>query len=108
MPSVNATYKVIIATMANDRIQEHYEFLARVSESAANALLSTLLKDLASLQKMPLRNPVYDRPYVPVLKYRYMISGKRYRIVYQVVDDTVFVDDIQDSRQSDDKNLIGQ
>jgi hypothetical protein len=35
-----------------------------------------------------------------------MISGKRYRIVYQIVGETVFVDDIQDCRQGDDKNSL--
>lgn len=96
-------YKVIVAPAANDRMSEHFEFLARVSESAAHKLLDGLADDIGSLQKMPFRNPVYDRPYVPPMKYRYMVSNKRYRIVYQIVNDTVFVDDIQDCRQSEDQ-----
>jgi mRNA-degrading endonuclease RelE of RelBE toxin-antitoxin system len=35
-----------------------------------------------------------------------MLSGKRYRIVYQIADDTIYVDDVQDCRQDDDKNLV--
>jgi len=35
-----------------------------------------------------------------------MISAERYRIVYQVDGNFVFVDDIQDCRQADDKNII--
>lgn len=101
-------YKIIIAPQVNDRMAEHFEFLARVSENAAERLLDTLMDDIRSLSHMPMRNPVYARPYVPPLKYRYMISGKRYRTVYQVVEDTVFVDDIQDCRQSDDKSLIAE
>jgi len=99
-------YKVIIAPAANDRMAEYFEFLARVSESAANRLLDGLVDDIESLQKIPFRNPLYDRPYVPPLKYRYMVSNKRYRIVYQIVGDTVFVDDIQDCRQSEEKDLL--
>ena len=106
MASEEIIYKVIVAPAANDRMAEHFEFLARVSESAANKLLDGLVDDIESLQKMPFRNPIYDRPYVPPLKYRYMVSNKRYRIVYQIVNDTVFVDDIQDCRQNGDKDLL--
>ena len=106
MASEEIIYNVIVAPAANDRMAEHFEFLARVSESAANRLLDGLVSDIGSLKKMPFRNPVYDRPYVQPLKYRYMISNKRYRIVYQIVNDTVFVDDIQDCRQNDDKDLL--
>jgi len=99
-------YQFIVSPDANDRMAAHFEFLARVSENAADRLLDGLMKDIRSLAKMPLRNPVYDRPYVQPLKYRYMVSNKRYRIVYQIAGDIVFVDDIQDCRQDDDKNLI--
>lgn len=98
-------YKVIIAPTANDRMAEHFEFLARISENAAYKLLDSLVSDINSLQKMPFRNPCYNRPFVPTLKYRYMMSSSRYRIIYQIVGDTVFVDDIQDCRQDNDKNL---
>jgi len=103
---VNEIYKVVIAPAASDRMAEHFEFLARVSEEAANNLLEKLIDDINSLQTLPFRNPVFDRPFVTPQKYRYMLSNKRYRIVYQVMDDTVFVDDIQDCRQDNDKNLV--
>ena len=72
MTENKTVYKVIISPFANNRILEHFEFLARVSESAASKLLYRLTDDIKSLQKMPFRNPAYDRPYVPLLKYRYM------------------------------------
>ena len=99
-------YHVIIAQAVNNRMAEHFEFLARVSENAANRLLENLLKDIHSLETTPYRNPIYERPYLPQGKYRYMISRKRYHIVYQINDEYVFVDDIQDSRQDDDKSLL--
>lgn len=106
MTSEDVTYNVIVAPAANDRMEEHFKFLARVSESAANKFLEGLIDDIRSLQKMPFRNPVYNNPYVPPLKYRYQLSNNRYRIVYQVVNDSVFVDDIQDCRQNDNKGLL--
>lgn len=102
MESEEMTYRVVIAPTANDRMAEHFEFLARVNKNAAYRLLDEFADALESLKSMPFRNPLYDRPYVPALKYRYLMSHKRYRIIYQVVDDTVFVDDIQDCRQDED------
>jgi len=106
MDSVDKEYTVIIDPAVNDRMYDHFEFLARVSESAAEKLLDNLVIDMSSLERMPYRNPVFYRPYLKLGKYRYMVSCERYLIVYQVVDDTVFVDDIQDSRQADDKSLL--
>jgi len=101
-------YHVIIDPAVNDRMYEHFEFLARVSVPAAEKLLDSLVTDMNSLSIMPYRNPVYDRPYIERGKYRYMISADRYRIVYQITDNTVYVDDIQDCRQSDINSLLYQ
>lgn len=106
MESNDKTYHVYVDPAANDRMAEHMEFLARVSEDAANRLLDELMKGIRSLAKMPFRNPVYDRPYLSPGKYRYLIVGRRYRIVYQIDGDTVFVDDIQDCRQDNDKSIL--
>ena len=108
MNSVDKEYTVIIDPAVNDRMYDHFEFLARVSESAAEKLLDSLVADMHSLEHMPYRNPVFNRPYLKCGKYRYMVSCEKYLIVYQVVDDAVFVDDIQDSRQADDKSLLYQ
>lgn len=98
-------FTVIIDPAANDRMFEHFEFLARVSQAAAERLLDELISDIRSLEYMPYRNPVYARSYLPIGKYRYMMSCRRYRIVYQIEGTTVFVDDIQDCRQADDSGL---
>ncbi len=101
-----SVYSVEISPAANDKMNEHFEFLARVSEAAAAKLLAKLMADMRSLNQMPYRNPIYVRPYIPVGKYRYMLSGDRYRIVYQIQDRTVFVEDVQDCRQSDKKSIL--
>jgi len=61
-------YLVIIAYDANDRMYEHFEFLARISVNAANRLLDGLLKDIRNLRTDPFRYPVYNRPYLSVGK----------------------------------------
>jgi len=103
---IDFEYQVIIDPSANDRMNEHFEFLARVSQTAAYNPLDGLLTDIHSLEKMPYRNPIYDRPYLLKGKYRYMISCDRYRIVYQTEEPLVLVDDIQDCRQSDMGNIL--
>jgi hypothetical protein len=101
MKNEKERYLIAIAPAANDRMADHFEFLARVSDTAAKRLLDHLLKDIRSLEWLPYRNPTYDRPYLPSGKYRYLLSAKRYRIIYQIVGNAVFVDDIQDCRHDD-------
>ena len=99
-------YGVLVSPAANERMYDHFLFLAQVSERAARNLLAQLIKGIKSLENMPQRNPFFDRPYLEQGKYRYMLSYRRYRIVYQIIKDCVFVEDIQDCRQDDDKNLL--
>jgi len=106
MNSEDKIFKVIVDPAANDRMYDHFEFLAQVSETAAERLLDGLVSDMRSLERMPYRNPVYNRPYLKSGKYRYMMSCERYRIVYQIEDNTVYIEDVQDCRQSDTKSLL--
>ena len=99
-------HHVFVSPSANDRMYDHFRFLARVSEKASRSHLTQLIKDIKSLEYMPQRNPHFDRPYLEQGKYRYMLSYRRCRIVYQVIRDNVFIEDIQDCRQDDDKNLL--
>jgi mRNA-degrading endonuclease RelE of RelBE toxin-antitoxin system len=99
-------YRVLVSPAVNDRMYNHFLFLAQVSEPAAHNLLTRLIKDIQSLEYMPQGNPYFDRPYLEQGKYRYKLSYRRYRIVYQIIKNCVFVDDIQDCRQDDGKNLV--
>jgi hypothetical protein len=106
MYEVDKEYTVVVDPAVNDRMYDHFEFLARVSESAAERLLDNLVEDMYSLEHLPYRNPIFNRPYLKSGKYRYMVSCERYHIIYQIVNDIVFIDDIQDSRQADNKSLF--
>jgi plasmid stabilization system protein ParE len=94
-------YSVDIAPGARDRINDHVEFLARVSESAAERLHTVLLADIASLSENPECNTWFERPYVPSKKYRWALSAKRYRIIYHIDGFQVRIDDVQDCREDD-------
>lgn len=99
-------YKVVISPGAYDRMYEHFDFLAQVNEAAADRLLQKLLKDLRSLEVSVDAGMPYERPYTPAGRYRYLLSAKRYRIVFMVEGNKVFVDDIQDCREDDDKSIL--
>ena len=101
-------YKVFVSPSANDRMRDHFLFLAQVSEKAANDLLNQLVKDIQSLEFMPQGNPYLDRPYLEERKYRYKLSYRRYRIVYQIINENIFIEDIQDCRQDDEKSLLNK
>jgi mRNA-degrading endonuclease RelE of RelBE toxin-antitoxin system len=99
-------YRIEISPAANDKMYDHFKFLARVSPSAAYRLRDTIIGEIQSLDYMPYRYPEFNRAGLPTGKYRYRVIEKRYRIVYQVVDNVVYVDDIQDCRQDDDTHVV--
>lgn len=99
-------YQVIVAPGAYDRMYEQFDFLAQVNKAAAERLLQKMLKDLRSLEHSVAAGMPYERPYTPVGKYRYLLCAKRYRIVFMVEGSKVFVDDIQDCREDDDKSIL--
>lgn len=106
MSGRGGTFTVKVAPAANDRMRDHFDFLARVSEAAAIQLVDELVSDIRSLERSPFRCPCFERAGIKKGKYRFLISAKRYRVVYQISGDTVFVDDIQDCRQDSDKNSV--
>jgi hypothetical protein len=99
-------YSVSIAPEVYERMYQHVFFLAKVSVEASEQLLTRLLEDIRSLALFPERHPFYDRPFVKPGLYRSMISGKKWRILYQVEGRMVYVDDIEDCRQDDGESLL--
>lgn len=51
------------------------------------------------MEEFPERNPWLSDPYIPAGKYRKLLMGKRYLLIYQVKGDTVYVDYVVDCRQ---------
>jgi plasmid stabilization system protein ParE len=95
-------YQVTILPSANDRMYDHFFFLANVNIKAAEHLLSTLAQDMQSLERMPQRGSLYKHAHALCGEYRYILSAYRYRIVYLILDDCVYIEDIQDCRQNND------
>jgi hypothetical protein len=92
-------YKVIISERAIDMMTAHIRFLAQVSEEAAIRLKTEFIKQARSLENLPERGSWITNIYLPANKYRKLKVENRYLIIYQVKDDSVFVDYMVDCRR---------
>ena len=92
-------YKVIVADAARRQIEEAVLFLRQESPEAAQALRVRLIEALRSLSSFPGRYPFFNEPYIPANRYHKMIVQEYYLILYQIKDQTVFVDYVLDCRR---------
>lgn len=92
------TYKVIISDKAKTMLGAHIRFMAQVNKSAAAAKKQELIAAIRSLSQMPQRFPFFMETYITPNKYHKMFVEKWYLVLYQIQDDTVYVDYILDCR----------
>ncbi len=97
--STEREYRVVVSSRARQMMVSHAAFLARVSPEAAVRLADEFEEAVGSLSRMPHRCPWFNGPYIPKNVYRVLILQKRYLILYQVQEDTVYVDYAADGRQ---------
>ena len=89
-------YKVIVSDKAKRM------FIAQVNKKAAVAKKKELMAAMRSLEYMPQRFPFFDEAYIPPNKYHKMYVPKWYLVLYQVKDETVYVDYVLDCREDYD------
>jgi plasmid stabilization system protein ParE len=92
-------YHVIISERAEEMLVQHVRFLTQVSTQAADKLRRNVIEAAKSLQKFPERGSWLTDPLLPANKYRKLLVDKRYLLIYQIKDDTVYIDYILDCRQ---------
>lgn len=92
-------YQVIVSKSASGMLVSHAMFLSQVNRDAAERFIKSFEKASKSLDTMPERCPWLSGDYIPRHVYRFMIFEKRYMIVFQIVDDIVYVDYVIDCRQ---------
>ena len=92
-------YKVVVSDRTRQMLANHVRFQAQKSLPAARRTKNELLKALHSLSTMPERFPFLDVDFIPSNKYHKMFIQKWYLILYQIKDQTVYVDYIVDCRQ---------
>ncbi|MBQ2383855.1 MAG: type II toxin-antitoxin system RelE/ParE family toxin [Oscillospiraceae bacterium] len=92
-------YQVIISDRARQMLGMHIRFLAQVNKPAAVKLKIRFLEELRSLQEMPQRYPFFNENYIPANKYHKLYVENWFLVLYQIKDDTVYVDWVVDCRQ---------
>ena len=95
----NKTHKVIVSDRAKQMLGIHIRFMAQVNKDATRDKKKEIVTALRSLLKMPQRFPFFEEMYIPPNKYHKMFVEKWYLILYQIQDDTVYVDYILDCRR---------
>jgi len=92
-------YTVIVSDRAKRMLGIQIRFLSQSSKTAAAAKKKEILSALQSLSQMPERFPFLDESYITPNKYHKMFIERWYLVLYQIRDDTVYVDYILDCRQ---------
>ena len=92
-------YKVIVSLRTRQLLGAHVLFLAQKSPSAACRTKNELMDAIRSLSTMPEHYPFLNAEFIPLNKYHKMFVEKWYLILYQIKDQTVYVDYIVDCRQ---------
>ena len=92
-------YRVIVSQQAMQMLVSHAAFLAQVSPEAAERLTAEFQETANSLEIMPQRCPWLSGEYIPKNTYRFILFEKRYMIIFQIIDNTVYADYVVDCRQ---------
>lgn len=85
-------FQIIVSPKAMQMLVTHAGFLAQVNETAALRLTEAFEDTARSLEEMPQRFPWFSGAFIPPHKYRFALFEKRYMLLYQVTEDTVYID----------------
>ena len=97
--SVDEKYKVIISDSARRMLALHIRFMVQVNKEAAKAKKNEIMSAMRFLKQMPQRFPFFNEPYITPNKYHKIFIHKWYIVLYQIKDDTVYVDYIINCRK---------
>lgn len=89
-------YTVIVSDQARQILGQHPRFLAQADRRAVE---KRFLEEFCSLEQMPQRYPFFDAEFIPPNRYHKLFVENCFLVLYQVRDDTVYVDWIVDCRQ---------
>lgn len=92
-------FRVIVSQEAERMLLEHMRFLANVSIPASKRFLTSFKDAKQSLADFPLSGPYEDEASLPSETYRKYLFYGRYKILYEVEGDKVYIDATVDCRQ---------
>jgi plasmid stabilization system protein ParE len=92
--------KIVWLQNASRSLDDSFEFLEALNPRAAAKVYNDILDELERLARMPMMAPIEQMLDDEPLAFRSLIARKRYKIIYFVKDETLFVADIWDCRQN--------
>ena len=96
--------KVVWTHSAKLRLREIHQFYKPLSERAARLLVARLLFRTKQLRSFPLSGTVEELLKPMGKDHRYLVEGK-YKIIYRVEGDVVYIEDVFDCRQNPTKMI---
>lgn len=100
-------YKIIVSDTAKTQLASHISFISNVNKTAAKETKTRIIEAFRSLEDFPERYPFFNEDFIPKNKYHKMFVKKWYLVLYQIKDNTVYIDYVGDCRQ-DYSWLMGQ
>lgn len=95
----NKRYKVIVSDRAKRMLGTHIRFMAQANKQAAVAKKKEIMTAMRSLSQVPQRFSFFEGLYITPNKYHKLFIEKWYLVLYQIQDDTVYVEYILDCRK---------
>lgn len=92
-------YNVVVSDRAKRMLGTHIRFMAQVNKKAAVEKKKEILSAMRSLSRMPQRFPFFEEMYIPPNKYHKMFIENWYLVLYQIQDDTVYIEYVLDCRK---------
>jgi plasmid stabilization system protein ParE len=92
-------YRVKVSPHATREFVQLSCFTARLSVYLTNKFLADYNAAIASLRRLPYRNPLLHSKVLEDGGYRKMVFGKWYLLIYRIDGDTVYVNHVLDGRQ---------
>lgn len=91
-------YSIIISDNAKYSFVNHILFIKEFDMVLAKKVSTSIYSAIETLKYFPYRHPFFNEKYVTNNKYHKMFVEKYYLIIYQIKDDTVYVEMILDCR----------
>ena len=92
-------YAVIISDRAKQMLGQHIRFLAQVNKKAAVELKQRFLEEFRAFETFPQRYPFFEAAFIPPNKYHKLAVKNWFLVLYQIKDDTVYIDWLLDCRK---------
>jgi hypothetical protein len=102
----NQEYKITILLSANESLEKISEFTSRVSVQYELKVYTAITNDIERLRYFPDRFQKFQSKKFPEKIFHKCFSAKYYWIVFEIIENNVYIYDIIDCRRNPDNNYV--